>query len=613
MQAVSDSVKAMVDGYARTVLTVYIGGEKIDARIGSCILSTSCGDDAAFTFGSACASSVDLVFADPLLNIKAKSLVLTWAVDGNENPLFVGKVEDAFISAGKTTVKAWDAMYYSGNDVFNPSEVMRDDVEAAEAFAFVAETMGVAVDPVALALLAGIMITGGFSNVYDEIHNATAAGYLAGLIGGNAVIDRSGRLTIRRLTQIDFETEPYSDGATAQDTELTVSGVTLQKNRMTTVSNEDGTLSEQVILEEYIAGDGLIVVTNPLVSETTAENIYAALSQVTFRPGTYSIPGGLLLEPGDVFPLHTLDGTYNVAAISLIMNIDGGVKTTLTCGRAMPFGGMRGAINQSIASLVTDFAKLKKLVADNAEINSANIHDLKSSTIVAERIKVGILQSRDESGSYFKLNLDTGEMEILSDTIEGTVSTALTGGEILIKSNQTSPGELIVVRGRSESSLIELHNQNAAVRVAATKDNAAVELLVETEGEGACLLKIASTSAGIEVKQRLRLQGVWDDWDWVNSPPLVPGIEYRTAERWKGEPVYSMAVSCGVWSKGSKITVPVESCSQIIDLYGETADGGLLLPGSMKAAITNNGIRLTMCQCHANSGATDLVIKYIKS
>lgn len=29
----------------------------------------------------------------------------------------------------------------------------------------------------------------------------------------------------------------------------------------------------------------------------------------------------------------------------------------------------------------------------------------------------------------------------------------------------------------------------------------------------------------------------WDSWEWVN-PPMVPGVEYRTTERYNGKPVY---------------------------------------------------------------------------
>ena len=38
--------------------------------------------------------------------------------------------------------------------------------------------------------------------------------------------------------------------------------------------------------------------------------------------------------------------------------------------------------------------------------------------------------------------------------------------------------------------------------------------------------------------------GVWSEWEWID-PPMVLGIEYRTTKRWKGQPVYRMAVEFG--------------------------------------------------------------------
>lgn len=38
--------------------------------------------------------------------------------------------------------------------------------------------------------------------------------------------------------------------------------------------------------------------------------------------------------------------------------------------------------------------------------------------------------------------------------------------------------------------------------------------------------------------------GVWGEWEYAN-PPLTPGVEYRTTERWNGKPVYIKAVELG--------------------------------------------------------------------
>ena len=44
--------------------------------------------------------------------------------------------------------------------------------------------------------------------------------------------------------------------------------------------------------------------------------------------------------------------------------------------------------------------------------------------------------------------------------------------------------------------------------------------------------------------------GAWGEWEWEN-PPMIPGIEYRTTERWNGKPVYTTLVDCGTLTGAS--------------------------------------------------------------
>lgn len=46
------------------------------------------------------------------------------------------------------------------------------------------------------------------------------------------------------------------------------------------------------------------------------------------------------------------------------------------------------------------------------------------------------------------------------------------------------------------------------------------------------------------VVERTQIAGVWQPWDWVN-PPMDPGVEYRTTERWNGKSVYTCLFNCG--------------------------------------------------------------------
>ena len=387
MQYVSEDVRALLARYARITLSVYIDGSKIKAGVGSCQLSSSCGSAEAFSFGNACASSVELVLAASMPDIKEKTLEISWSVNGTEIPLFSGKIYDAVIRAGRTSIEAWDAMYYGGSDAFVPTYAMRQDIDALQAFSGIALAMGVSVDPDVRVLLEGITIAGGLKHLPEDTTNSAAAGYIAGLIGGNAMIDRAGLLTVRKITQTDFETEPYEGGATAQGRDFYITGLTLQREETGTIKNEDGTTSEQERVSEFYAGDGTLMVNNPLADQSAADRAYKALEGVVYRPGSYTFPGGLLLEPGDLFEVNSMDGKYTVAAVMLVMSFDGGVKTSVSCGGYVPEGGAQGAINQALATLYADFARLRTLVAENAQIVSARITNLTVDDISAGRIR----------------------------------------------------------------------------------------------------------------------------------------------------------------------------------------------------------------------------------
>ena len=54
--------------------------------------------------------------------------------------------------------------------------------------------------------------------------------------------------------------------------------------------------------------------------------------------------------------------------------------------------------------------------------------------------------------------------------------------------------------------------------------------------------------------QRVGLNGAWGEWEFVN-PPMIPGVEYRTTERWNGRVVYAKCVDCGNLVPGSATAV----------------------------------------------------------
>lgn len=428
MQKVTDAERALLDRYAKITLTVYLDGQRINTGVGDFELACACGSDDAFSFGNACASSIKASLDAALPNIKGRKIRIAWSVDGTEHPMFDGSVEDGLISAGKTQVEAWDAMYYGGSNAFMPSWGAGQSISAAAAFTEIAAGIGVYADPEALELLDGVTIYGGSGRWVEEISYSAAAGYVAGLIGANAMISRSGQLTIRKISSVDFESEPYAGGAQARGRNFTVTGITMLREEILTVQNEDGSAGEEESVTEFGAGDGTLAVSNPMADQTAADRAFAELEGLTFRPGSYSFPGGIILEPGDMIRIHSMDGSYDVLCAMISMTMDGGVKTTVGCGGAIQKGGAQGAINQALAMLAADFARIRKLVADNAEIVSAKISNLKADDITAGRIHstdfavVELPLIYPVSGSGSNLVTRSGNTIVLPDVDERALS-----------------------------------------------------------------------------------------------------------------------------------------------------------------------------------------------
>lgn len=390
MQNVSDEVRALVDRHAKITLFAYIDGVLVDADVGTAEYSPSCGNTQEFSFGNACAASIRLTLAAALPNIKSHSIRVTWAVDGTEYPLLSGKVEKATVSAGRTTVEAWDEIYYGGSRMFDAVSSTGADIAADVAFSEVAAAMGVKVDEESETLLSDIVISGGLAHLSGKYSNSAVAGYVASIAGGNALITRDGFLAVRRFARTEWLTEPYEGGAQADNEDFSVTGITFLRENTASSANADGTSVEESFDEIYEAGDGSLAIYNPLGSQEGANRAFAALRSVSFRPGSYTFPGMILIEPGDLFTVVSMDGTYTVAAVSITMSIDGGVKTTVACGGAVDDGGAAGAINQALKALAADVANIRTLIAENATIVSAKITNLS-----VEDLKAGKIRSTD--------------------------------------------------------------------------------------------------------------------------------------------------------------------------------------------------------------------------
>lgn len=89
----------------------------------------------------------------------------------------------------------------------------------------------------------------------------------------------------------------------------------------------------------------------------------------------------------------------------------------------------------------------------------------------------------------------------------------------------------------------------------------------------------SGVGVGAECARRIKNKEGWQPWEWVN-PPMLLGIEYRTAERWKGKAVYTKIVSLGTVGAGEN-TIS-------LGIPGITAMCGLELTDSNNFCVTGH-------------------------
>lgn len=472
MQTISNADRELLSGYAPVHLHLYISGASIPSQIGSFTMNSAVGDDETSCGASIAGSIVMQVEAEHIVRALATQsgylvnaetgetivtsfnwsqqtgasniipiiatqsgyvlqahdgniisvqfiwkqltgtgIKITWDVDGEaEYNLFQGRIETVTVAGGRATITAQDELFWNGSRTFKRQNEFSTDSNATTVLSAIADGMGVALNSATESLLSSVTISGGFSSCRDNLTYYQAAGYIAALVGGNAVINRDGELAVVKYHAVDFETEPYSGECSAENTDYTTSGVSFQRTYINRTTNPDGTVSEYESPTTYKAGDGSLSLENPLADQTATTRAFNALRSFASRKGQYSFPMGIQIEPGDIITINSMDGTYPVAVCQIQYDIDGGVKSTVTgAGQSKPNGvvgtvveevqtrggllrsvgssdetddtdvlvpGRNGPLTQRVENLELEVLRVKNLQAENAEIVSAKIQNL---------------------------------------------------------------------------------------------------------------------------------------------------------------------------------------------------------------------------------------------
>lgn len=155
-----------------------------------------------------------------------------------------------------------------------------------------------------------------------DISPRTMLGYMAGILGGNAVISRDDKLnvTFYQNTGFNIDLDTQYMGSFEKD-----KSVPLAVGYLTTGTNEN----------VLTVGNGSygFNFTNPYISNTSAaQNILNANADLKFVPGTVKFRGNPFFDSGDIVLVEGKDGTaYPLLICTQDFSFSGGFSATLSC------------------------------------------------------------------------------------------------------------------------------------------------------------------------------------------------------------------------------------------------------------------------------------------
>ncbi|MGM9592939.1 MAG: tail fiber domain-containing protein [Candidatus Onthomonas sp.] len=339
--------------------------------------------------------------------------------DDTWTPLGKFRFETPETGEGVTAVTAVDAMLWALEQGYYPSDpapttalgVLRDICDQA----------GVELGDV--SGLTDVSVTGSLTGYTMR----EMAGYMAALLGRNALFGPDGKLELRWFTDSGASIGPdtyYSGGFTRKDYDWTISGLTCSAG-----SDEEDALS---------AGNpgSVISLTNPYMTQSILDGLWSELSGFSYRPGEVTLLGDLRLEPGDLVTVTDLSGSsYTLAVMAVEHSYDGGWKTKITAyGSAESDTGAsyKGPTTVALERYVAEMGSFQKLFADEAylqelfvrggivadDISAVEISASKyltGVTIVGDVIQAGTLSAeklilKGADGLIYELNAQAGNL-----------------------------------------------------------------------------------------------------------------------------------------------------------------------------------------------------------
>ena len=440
-------------GAERKELSLTLNGTAVTGALLTLTVTASVnGEQPLLTVGNTCAKTVQMQFSRVQTGFLEGVLVLSAQSGAEVLPLGTFAVTEAVTRGGQTTVTAVDAMGVALAELYQPTLsgaaatawAVLNDVAAKAGVALSARVSGYQ------SVLAGVSM----ASLAAGYTRRTVVGWIAGLCGCNAVIDRAGKL--------DFIWYSAS-GMTLHRADCYEGMDEIQENNsvfsMLSVSVVDGNGNTQTLSPTSAEGTGALI-ENPFMTQARLDGLWSSIGGMTYRPAELSFLGDLRLDAGDLITLTLDDGTTcSVPVMSLTHTYDGGGTTHVTA-LGQGENAAAGVRNDGVLG-----GKLRSLSAEVAQL--------------------GALIVEDENG-VTKINggrIDTDSLFAQNITATGTITGAQLIGAILSGDAIDIQAETGNERLRLGTSVNAETNASAiSMSVKDTQSNASAEVTVNAVG-----------------------------------------------------------------------------------------------------------------------------------
>lgn len=432
-----------------------IGAEQVK----KCVYSGSFGGADTVTIGGVTAAMVTLTLSGAH-NLRDKTITVSIGADVSGTvqyvPLGTFVVATCKQVDDTTTVTAYDAAYYALGGTYTPT--VSSGATVAAVLSDVATQCGLT--------LATLPAAASTTSVVGDLTGKTCrdmVGYLAALVGCNALIDRDGKLALRWFASSGQSYSPsdyYNAGLSIDGTSTLAC---IQAEVETTTTDGDGNTSATT--NTYTAGGtGVgISIQNPYMTQAILDTVWASIGGLEYTVGSCDIFHGLLTEPGDLVTITDKAGVaHTLAVMSLTMTIDGGCKSTLRAtGESSTDAGaaMQGSLGGKVSQLVVDLAKVKQLIIEDANgVTKVNGGRIDTDTLFAQDITAsGTITGAQLIGAILSGDAIDIQAETTGDFAGGGVQIMSTS-EPEVDGDETilPPRFKIYVYGDTSSSLLEM-------------------------------------------------------------------------------------------------------------------------------------------------------------